>query len=76
MNKPHRAVINFGKAVREVRLENGWTQLQLAEELELDVAYISRIERGEKDVSLSTVARIAESLGFTVHFGEYKLTKG
>lgn len=75
MTKNDRAVDKFGRALREIRLEHDWTQLQLAEELGLDVAYISRIERGEKDISLSTVERIANALGMTIRFGKYRLTK-
>jgi transcriptional regulator with XRE-family HTH domain len=41
----------------------------------LDISYISRIERGKKNVSLSTVVKIAEMLGFEVTFGKYKLSK-
>lgn len=75
MSKINKAVSKFGEALYEIRKAKKWTQMQLAEELGLDIAYISRIERGEKNVSLSTVVKIAELLGFEVTFGKYRLSK-
>lgn len=71
----NRALLRFGKALREIRKERQWTQLALAEEVGLDIAHISRIERGEKAITLGTVIKIAEALGMKVYFGNYKLTK-
>jgi transcriptional regulator with XRE-family HTH domain len=75
MSKLNKAVYKFGEALHEIRKAKKWTQLQLAEELGLDIAYISRIERGEKNISLSTVVKIADLLGLEVTFGKYKLSK-
>lgn len=75
MSKLNKAVYKFGEALYEIRKAKKWTQLQLAEELGLDIAYISRIERGEKNISLSTVVKIADLLGLEVTFGKYKLSK-
>jgi len=57
-----RAVRDFGKRLREVRLARGFTQEQLAAELELDTTFISRIETGKRSPSLPNIARIASVL--------------
>lgn len=44
-------------------------------ELGIDSAYLSRIERGQKNISLSTAAKLADSLGMEISFGEWKLTR-
>ncbi len=44
-------------------------------ELGIDAAYLSRIERGQKNISLSTAAKLADALGLEIMFGEWKLTR-
>lgn len=53
----------FGVRVREVRLESGMTQEQLAEVAELHPTFISNIERGYRVPSLPTVLRLSKGLG-------------
>jgi transcriptional regulator with XRE-family HTH domain len=55
--------IRFGKAVRRFRLEKRWTQEDLAERAKLHPTYIGGIERGERNVSLDNIVRIARALG-------------
>lgn len=56
----------FGKRVRELRLEREWSQDDLAFELDVDRSYISGLERGTRNPTLKTIARIAKILGVTV----------
>jgi transcriptional regulator with XRE-family HTH domain len=56
----------FGGRVRELRLSKGWSQEALASKVELDRTYIGGIERGERNVGLRNVARLAEALGVSV----------
>ena len=44
--------IAIGKKIKEYRLKNNLTQEQLAEELNLSVKYVSRIENGIGGVKL------------------------
>ncbi len=62
--KDNRAAIRFGKIIRQMRIDRGWTRFNLAAELEADAAYVSRIELGKKNLSLVTVLRLAESFWY------------
>ncbi len=52
----------FGKRVREVRHERGWTQEQLAFEAGVKRAYLSEVENGQRNVSLDVVEKLAKAL--------------
>jgi transcriptional regulator with XRE-family HTH domain len=52
----------LGENVRRARLARGWTQEELADRTSLAVVQISRIERGRREVRLSTVIRLIEGL--------------
>ena len=52
----------FGEAVRELRVERKLSQEALAGRCELDRTYLSGIERGERNPSLTNILRIAEAL--------------
>ena len=52
----------FGNAVRTLRAERGLSQVALASICELDRTYISGIERGERNPSLTNILKIADAL--------------
>lgn len=52
-----------GRRVAEVRSEAGLTQETLAERLEVALTYVARIEQGRQNVTLRSLARVAEALG-------------
>ena len=52
----------FGKAVREARKRRGLSQEQLAFDCGLHRTYISSVERGERNISLVNIHRIARAL--------------
>lgn len=52
----------FGVRVREERLKRGITQEQLVHQAELDRSYVGRVERGERNVSLDNIYRLANAL--------------
>ena len=53
----------FGNAIREIRKRHGISQAALAEECKLDRTYISGIERGQRNPSLTNILKIAAALG-------------
>ncbi len=56
----------FGHRVRELRVKKGLSQEALASACGLDRTYIGGIERGERNVSLVNIQRIATALGASV----------
>lgn len=52
----------YGEILREKRKEMNLTQQQLSERTGLKRSYISRIERGETDMQLSSLLRISRAL--------------
>jgi len=59
----HRAPKVFGSVLREVRQQKGLSQEALALESKVDRTFVSQIERGVRQPSLSTIFRLAEALG-------------
>ncbi len=49
--------------IRSCRREKGWSQEDMAEKLDLSVNGYANIERGETDVRLSRLEKIAETFG-------------
>lgn len=56
----------FGERVRGLREERGWSQEALAERAGLHFTYVSQIERGTRNPTLTVVARLAAALGETL----------
>ena len=52
----------FGKRLRQLRTEAGWTQEQLAEAAGITTTYTSDLERGTKVPSLTIILRISRAL--------------
>jgi len=57
---------SFGKLIRSLRLCDGFTQREIAEQLEISKQHLSAIENGRKFVSLARAARFAEVLGYPI----------
>ncbi|WP_058301495.1 helix-turn-helix domain-containing protein [Gorillibacterium timonense] len=51
-----------GHRVRDLRKERGWSQEALGEKGGFHYSYIGQIERGEKNVSLLNLVKIADAL--------------
>lgn len=49
--------------VRRLRLEKGWSQEDLGEEAELHRTFVGIVERGETNISLRNMDRLARALG-------------
>jgi transcriptional regulator with XRE-family HTH domain len=52
----------FGAAIRTLRQERGLSQEELALEAGIDRSYTGGVERGERNVSLTNVFKIADAL--------------
>lgn len=52
----------FGKQVKKLRLEKGLSQEGLALLADLDRTYIPSIEKGERNVSITVIEKIANAL--------------
>ena len=54
--------LRFGRLVRRLRNEAGWSQEEFAFRVGVHRTYIGAIERGEKTVTIETAAKIARAL--------------
>ena len=52
----------FGDRVRLLRKEAGWSQEEFADECGLDRTYVGGIERGERNLALRNIEKIAIAL--------------
>lgn len=52
----------FGIVLKELRLEKGLSQESLANQSDIDRTYISDIEKGERNISLKIIERLAQTL--------------
>jgi transcriptional regulator with XRE-family HTH domain len=52
----------FGANVRRARLARGWTQEDLAGHTGLAVVQVSRVERGKREVRITTLIRLIGAL--------------
>jgi transcriptional regulator with XRE-family HTH domain len=57
--------LTVGRRVAEIRRERGWTQERMAERLDCSVQWLSRIEGGGENMTLDTLASLANTLGVT-----------
>lgn len=60
-------MINIGKKIRALRLQNNFTQEELANQLDLTKGYISQIENNLTSPSMQTLFSILDVLGTDVH---------
>lgn len=58
----------LGKRIREERLKLNLTQEKLSESVDISNSYMGQIERGERNVTLDTLIRIANRLGVTIDY--------
>ena len=63
--RPHPVLRQLGRRVRELRTAKGWSQEQFADLCGLDRSYMSGIERGVRNISVLSLAKVAKALGVT-----------
>ena len=52
----------LGKRIRAFRVEKGWSQVEMADLLAMNRGYLSELETGKRDPSLSVLKTIADGL--------------
>ncbi|MBN8747178.1 MAG: helix-turn-helix transcriptional regulator [Proteobacteria bacterium] len=57
----------FARNVRVVRVNAGISQERVADEAQLDRTFIGSLERGERNISIDNVERIAKVIGYPAH---------
>lgn len=60
-------LITFGESLRQFRLVAGYSQEYLAERAGLDRSYLGSIERGEHNLALINIIKIAIALNIQPH---------
>lgn len=58
-------ITTFSKVLRELRLENKLSQEKLAELCDLDRTYISLLESGSRQPSITTLFKLSQALNTT-----------
>ena len=66
MGRRQEITARFGLRVRELRKELGFSQEAFADRCGLDRTYVGGIERGERNVALRNIERIAVALGVSI----------
>ncbi|KCZ53628.1 hypothetical protein HY29_16615 [Hyphomonas beringensis] len=56
----------FGKKLRALREEQGWSQEEFADRAGLHRTYVSAVERGVRNPTLSVLERLAKALGVSI----------
>lgn len=59
-------IINFGEKLKKLRLEKNLSQEMLANDADIPINQIGRIERAEISTSLSTIYKIAKALNVQI----------
>jgi transcriptional regulator with XRE-family HTH domain len=59
-------LVEFGARLRAVRQKKGISQERLAELAGLHRTYVSSVERGERNISLLNIRRLATALGIAM----------
>ena len=60
------ALLALGGAIRRIREKKGISQEQLALLADVDRSYMGRVERGDNNVAILTLAKIAKALGVSL----------
>lgn len=68
MRKKHPALIKIGQRIRDLRKAKGFSQEEFAHEVGLDRTYMGSVERGERNIAVLNLIKIARTL--KVEIGE------
>jgi len=65
-HRQNPTLVALGETIRRVRKARELSQEQLALSAEIDVSYLGRVERGDNNVAVLRLERIAKALGLTM----------
>ena len=65
-NRQDPTLVALGEAMKRIRLSKGISQEKLALLSEVDRSYVGRIERGDNNVAMLTLARLSSALGVSL----------
>ncbi len=54
--------VRFGEKLRKIRLDLGYSQEELSFKTGLHRTYISSVERGKRNISLTNIKKLADAL--------------
>jgi transcriptional regulator with XRE-family HTH domain len=57
----------LGQRIRQLRKARGWTQQDVAERADLDPKYLGAVERGERNLTIDNIEKIAAGFGLEAH---------
>jgi transcriptional regulator with XRE-family HTH domain len=57
---------NIGKIIKKIREEKGLTQQQLAELINMHRSNYSKVESGERDLSIEAINKVAKYFGMSI----------
>lgn len=56
----------FAKNLKKVRISKGFSQEKLADDCNLHRTYVSSVERGERNISVDNMEKLAVALGVNI----------
>lgn len=59
-------LLGLGQNIRDFRIRKGLSQEALGKILKVDKAYISRIEGGKKNLTIKSLAKVADALSVEI----------
>lgn len=68
MCEKEKLLNRFGSNLKEIRLNKGFSQEELGSICRLDRTYISGLERGVRNPSLTCICRLSKGLGVSLDF--------
>ena len=67
MAKKDEALVRLGANLRRAREKRGWSQEELAHRCGVHRTYVGSVERGEYNVTVLTLRRLASALRVSLH---------
>lgn len=65
-HRQHPTLIKLGSTIRRARIERGIAQEKLALIAEVDRSYVGRVERGDNNIAILTLEKLAHAMGMTI----------